>query len=155
LEERLGVARSEIRGLLQQADRRSLLRRLTIAYDYEQWLKQSSEKGCLVIMTCVEHTDLTRDPAEVADAYGETVDAIKRSVLNGQQRLDRVIVVPNGHLAPRTAPVPWEQALALLREIPPALEKRGYEPTLNSYGFSKIIRLAIHAHKLGYVLRVV
>ncbi len=154
IEDRLGCERSEIYGLLQKADRLGLLRSLTIEYDHEKWMQSSSEKGCLVVMACVERRDLARELSECASAVCEAVNAVKRDVAP-KQVMRQVFVIPNGHLAPRAKPLPWKRALEILQAVPPALKAQGYEATLGSYGYPKLIQLAINAHKLGYVGRVV
>jgi hypothetical protein len=107
-------------------------------------------------MTCIEETDLARETSERARAYCDTIDAVQQSIVNPDQVLQHIFVVPNGHLAPRSGPgLPWREALEVLQELPPALAERGYVAALNSYGYTKQISLAISAHKLGYVLRVV
>ena len=156
LERELGLSRTEIRGVLRRADARGLLSRLTIDYDYERWLRHSRDKGCVVAMTCVEEADLVRDGTERARAFCRAVTEMVDSIINSKQVLRHVFVVPNGHLAPRSgAGLPWEEALAVLETLPPALEREGFDAKLNSYGYTKIMSLAIHAHKLGYLLRVV
>lgn len=156
LEGTLGLNRAQVRELLTKADEQGLLQRLTIDYDHRQWLRHSREKGCLVVMTCVEETDLKRHISEYVREYCDTIDEIRNGILNEDQTLRHVFVVPNGHLAPRAgAGLPWQDALRVLDELPAGLRQRGYEAQLNSYGYTKIIRLAINAHKLGYVLRVV
>lgn len=156
LEDRLGLRRKEVRDLLRKASRLGLLRQLTIDYDHESWLGHSKEKGCFVVMTCVEESDLDRSVSECANAYCDAIDDIRGAVLNDDQDLKYVFVVPNGHLAPRAGDgLPWEKALAVLRALPDELNKRGYHASLNSYGYTKLINLSINAHKIGYVLRVV
>jgi hypothetical protein len=132
------------------------MQNLTIDYDHECWLSHSSKKGCFVVMTCVEESDLKRSRDDCASAYCDAIDKIRKAVLNPDQVLRDVFVVPNGHLAPRSGSgLPWEQALEVLQSLPPALNERGYRACLNSYGYTKLIRLSINAHKIGYVLRVV
>lgn len=156
LEKALGLPREKIRELLSEASTRGLMHTLTIDYDHECWLRQSSEKGCFVIMSCVERQDLERDRKECVEAYCDAVDEVREAVLNDGHTLRNVFVIPNGHLAPRAGNgLPWREALSVLMDIPPALEKRGYEAALNSYGYTKLIDLGINAHKIGYVLRVV
>lgn len=156
LEKRLGMQRSDVRHLLSKADLLGLMSSLTIDYDHESWLRHSKEKGCFVVMTCVEKSDLARDNSECASAYCDAIDEIKSLILNKGHTLNNVFVIPNGHLAPRAGNgLPWEQALDVLLAIPPALRSRGYDASMNSYGYTKRIKLGINAHKLGYVLRVV
>jgi hypothetical protein len=155
IEATLGCSRKDVFQLFEEADAKGLLRALTIQYDHEQWLKHSREKGCLVVMTGIERGDLARDPKERADAFCGAIDLVKRDVVGSGQVLKHVFVVPNGHLAPRAKPVPWEDALTVLKTLPPALSKRRYKAALNSFGYPKLIELAINAHKVGYVLRVV
>jgi hypothetical protein len=156
LEKQIGLTREDLRDLFRKASALRLMRGLTIDYDHECWLRHSSEKGCFVIMTCVEASDLERDRNDCVNAYCDAVDEIRDAVLNKGHTMQHVFVVPNGHLAPRAGNgLPWKDALEVLLDLPPALEKRGYEAALNSYGYTKLIELGINAHKLGYVLRVV
>lgn len=155
LEAAFGCSRADISRILETAEGLGLLRTLTIEYDHEQWMKHSREKGCLVVMAGVEKSDLARKLDELHSRFCDTIDAVKRDVTNGGQTLRHVFVVPNGHLAPRAKPVDWQEAHALLETLPPALARRKYKASLNSYGYPKLIQLAINAHKLGYVLRVI
>lgn len=156
LENRLGLKRAELLKLKSKADRLGLMQRLTIDYDYEVWMQRSNDKGMLVVMTYVEEHDLNRDPAEYTEAYCDTIDEVRKDILNARQTLTKVAVVPNGHLAPRTEPgTSWQEAVDVLKALPGALAKRGYEAELNSYGYTKVLNLAINAHKRGYLLRVV
>lgn len=161
LEESLGLSRERLNELLHRAKKLGLLRRLTIDYDHERWLRHSREKGCLVIMTCVEESDLRRAIPELASAYCEVIDDLVKAkppqgLLAEGQEIRTVFVVPNGHLNPRSGPgIAWESALPVLRALPDALHEAGYDASLSSYGYEKLIRLAINAHKRGYTLRVI
>lgn len=161
LERKLGLPREKVERLMHEARQCGLMERLTIDYDHERWLRHSRKKGCLVVMTCVEPADLDREINEVADAYCDAIDKLVKmpaplGLLGEGDTLEQVFVVPNGHLNARSGPgIDWQRALVVLDSLPPALEQRGYQAALNSYGYEKLIRLAINAHKLGYVLRVV
>ncbi len=155
IENTLGCTRQDVHKLLEEADSKGLLRGLTIDYDHEQWMRHSREKGCLVVMTGIEQNDLSRDPDERVRAYCDAIDEVKRDVTGSGHVLRHVFVVPNGHLAPRAKPVDWEKALAVLKTFPPALKRRRYKAQLNSYGYPKLIELAMSAHKRGYLLRAV
>jgi hypothetical protein len=161
LEEALGLSRDRLTELMHEAQKLGLMQRLTIDYDHERWLRHSRVKGCLVIMTCVEESDLRREPDELAAAYLGVVDSLvreesPRGLLSDGQELNKVFVVPNGHLNPRSGPgLDWEKALPVLQALPCALNESGYEAALGSYGYEKLIRLAINAHKRGYTLRVI
>jgi DNA-binding Lrp family transcriptional regulator len=156
LEESLGLSRQEIRDKLREVEQLGLLRSLTINYDHDRWMKHSREKGCLVAMTCVEESDLRRDGKECVTAYCDAIDTIKGAIVGKKQSLRHIFVVPNGHLAARSGSgLPWADVLEVLQRLPPELNQRGYKAKLNSYGYTKVISLAINAHKLGYVLRVV
>lgn len=161
LEKKLELQRDQVASLMHKAKRLGLMRRLTIDYDHERWLRHSRVKGCLVIMSGVEETDLRRDVSEVASAFADCVDELvqekpPRGLLSDGQELKQVFVVPNGHLNARSGPgLDWKKALAVLKYLPPELEGRGYEVALNSYGYEKLIRLSINAHKRGYILRVI
>jgi hypothetical protein len=155
IEGTLGCTRQDVHRLLEEVDAKGLLSALTIDYDHEQWMKHSREKGCLVVMTGIEQADLSRDPDERARAFCEAIDAVKRDVTGPEHILRHVFVVPNGHLAPRAEPVNWEEALEVLKTLPPALNRRRYKAKLNSYGYPKLIELAMSAHKRGYLLRAI
>src|ERR1700722_10032021 len=140
IEARLGCERSEIYRLLQEADKMGLLRSLTIEYDHEKWMQNSSEKGCLVVMACVERRDLARELDECAEAVCEAVEAVKRDVAP-RHVMRQVFVIPNGHLAPSAKPLPWKRALEVLQAVPPALAARGFDASLGAYGYPKLIQL--------------
>ena len=159
LRDALGLTQEEARALVMKARSLGLLPGLTIAYDHERWLKQSRDKGCLAVMTYVQRSDLSREEGERASAFCDSIDELRLQIISKVRRkghaLRHVFVVPNGHLAPRSTPVPSARAIEVLQTLPPALIKRGYHARLNSYGYTKLIQLAINAHKLGYVARVV
>jgi hypothetical protein len=160
LERKLGLSREAVDALWHLAAQRGLMKSLTIDYDHERWLRHSRDKGCLVVMSCVEATDLDREVGEIAECYCNVVDKLVKvppphGLLNKEHSLSHVYVVPNGHLDRAGSGIGWKSALEVLKALPPALEQRGYDAMLNSYGYEKLIKLAINAHKLGYVLRVV
>jgi hypothetical protein len=155
IERELGCTRQDVHRLLDEADRKGLLRGLTNDYDHEHWMRYSQEKGCLVVMTGIEEADLTRDPDERSSSFCDAIDDVRIDVLGPGQILREVFVVPNGHLAPRAAPVQWDAALEVLKTFPPALKARRYKARLNSFGYPKLIELAVSAHKRGYLLRAV
>lgn len=158
LERQLGRSRVELDRLLRRAAARGLLQSMGIQYDHVKWMRQSADKGVLLIMACVEKRDLTRPPREYLEGVANAVDEIATGVVNRErhQFLRNVVVVPNGHLDPRgDNKMPWTSVLAVLEGIPPVLEARGFHVHLNSYGHAKVIELAINAHPLGYVLRTV
>jgi len=161
LEETLGHSRERLAELMHEAQELGLMRRLTIDYDHERWLRHSRTKGCLVVMSCVEESDLRRSRDDVAAGFCDAIDELvkeppPRGILSEGQELKKVFVVPNGHLNARSgAGLDWERALPVLQALPNCLEERGYEAALSSYGYEKLIKLAINAHKRGYTLRVV
>jgi hypothetical protein len=161
LQHQLGVSRERANALMHEARELGLLRQLTIDVDPERWLRHSRIKGCLVVMTCVEEGDLRRSRDDVAAKFCDTIDDLvkagpPRGLLGEGDELRDVLVVPNGHLAARAgAGLNWERALEVLQALPPALEARGYRVHLGSYGYEKLIKLAINAHKRGYALYVV
>jgi hypothetical protein len=161
LERKLGLPRERLAALMHTSRQLGLLTSLSADIDHERWLKHSRVKGCLVIMTCVEEGDLRRPIADIANAYCKVVDDLVRSspprgLLGNGDELHDIFVVPNGHLAARAGPgLPWERALEVLQSLPPALGDRGYRAHLSSYGYEKLIKLAINAHKRGYMLCVV
>lgn len=161
LQSRLGLASDRIKELMYEARELGLLRRVTVDVDHERWLRHSKIKGCLVVMTCVEESDLRRPKGEVARAYCATIDDLVRSppplgLLGEGDELTDVFVVPNGHLAARAGRgLEWEPALRVLQSLPPALAEHGYRAHLSSYGYEKLIALTINAHKRGYTLCVV
>lgn len=161
LEASLDLPRERVSSLMHEARKLGLMRRLTIDYDHERWMRHSRVKGCLVVMTCVEESDLERSIDDIASGYCDAIDDLikeeaPRGILGEGQKLDKIFVVPNGHLDARSGTgLKWEEALAVLQGLPPALLERGYDASLSSYGYEKLIRLAINAHKRGYTLRVI
>ena len=161
LQHELGLPREAVAALVYSARQLGLLTSMSGDVDHERWLKHSRIKGCLVIMTCVEESDLRRTKDEIAKGFCDTVDDLVRAppprgLLGEGDNLSEVFVVPNGHLAARAGQgLKWEPTLAVLQTLPPALEARGYQAHLSSYGYEKLIALAINAHKRGYTLSVV
>jgi hypothetical protein len=161
LQSKLGLSRERVNALMHSSRELGLLTSMSLDVDHERWLKHSRIKGCLVIMACVEEGDLRRAKAEVATGLCNIVDDLvkapaPRGLLGDGDELRDVFVVPNGHLAARAGPgLDWERALEVLQALPPALEARGYRAHLSSYGYEKLIKLAINAHKRGYMLCVV
>lgn len=161
LQDSLGVSREEVNALMYLARELGLLTSMSLNVDHERWLRHSRIKGCLVVMACVEESDLRREKAEIASGFCSVInDLVKspapRGLLGDGDELNEVFVVPNGHLAPRAGPgLDWRQALEVLQALPSALEEQGYTAQLGSYGYEKLITLAINAHKRGYTLCVV
>lgn len=161
LQNALSLGREEINALMHSARELGLLRTMSLDVDHERWLRHSRIKGCLVVMTCVEESDLRRDRVEIAAGFCSVInDLVKspapRGLLGDGDELRAVFVVPNGHLAPRAGPgLDWRRAMDVLQALPPALEEQGYRAQLGSYGYEKLITLAINAHKRGYTLCVV
>jgi len=161
LQHSLGLGREEVNELMHSARELGLLTTMSLDVDHERWLRHSRIKGCLVVMTCVEESDLRRERAEIAFGFCNVIDDLVRTpaprgLLGEGDELSEVFVVPNGHLAPRAGPgLDWRRALEVLQALPPALEERGYNAQLGSYGYEKLINLAINAHKRGYTLCVV
>jgi hypothetical protein len=156
--QRLGVEADTAKRLLGQARERRLIDHVTIAVDHNQWMKHSDNKGCLVVMACAEQQDTGRSDGEVAEGVASVVHDCLTRITNEAQWLDWICLVPNVHLAPRE-PVPEDggaRALEMLMAIRRRLEhdfSGGVH--LASFGYSKIIDLAINAHPIGYQIRVV
>lgn len=152
LEERLGLDREQLNMLLAKADQMGLLRRLTIEYDHAKWMRWSRNKGCLVIMTCVEKSDY--QDGNIVERFCDEVTTIRDKIVSGSQELTEVIIVPNVHLTTREdIGDDWEKTITLLQNAKRKLEERDFHVQLNSFGYAKNILLAINAHKLGYVFR--
>lgn len=161
LQRQLGLSREGVAILMHTARQLGLLTSMSLDVDPERWLKHSRVKGCLVIMTCVEESDLRRARAEITKTYCDIVDDLVKApppkgLLGKEDQLTDIFVVPNGHLAARAGPgLDWKRALEVLQAVPPALQERGYKAHLSSYGYEKLIKLTINAHKRGYMLYVV
>jgi hypothetical protein len=156
LEQRLGKTQSEIASLIEEASRLRLLRGVTIAYDHERWMEESSDKGCLLVMACIELIDLDRTEAELYDAFCRAVIAIRDGIVGEQDTLDTVFVMPNVHLGPRLVlATDSEAVVGLIQGATRALEQHGFRAHMNSFGYSKMLDFSINAHPMGYVLRVV
>lgn len=156
LEAQLSLSRESIEALLAEARGLGLLRSLTIAVDHERWMLASADKGSLLVMSCVETIDLTRDRVELIEAFCEEVVAIRDGIVGAGDTLTRAVVMPNVHLAPRVKPPGDSEAVVeLLKKMTAALTGEGFVAEMASFGYSKMLRLAINAHPLGYVLRVI
>lgn len=155
---RLGISEDAAKELLEQAQAQRLVEHVTIAMDHNQWMKHSDNKGCLVVMACAEQHDIHRSDVDIAEGVASVVDACISRITNSAQWLDCICLVPNVHLAPRE-PVPEDggaRALEMLVAIREKLELDfEIKVHLASFGYSKIIELAINAHPIGYQIRVV
>lgn len=155
---RLGVDRGTAEGLLEQAIAQRLVDRLTIAVDHNQWMKHSDNKGCLVVMACAEQQDSRRDDTEIAEGVASVVRDCLTRITNSSQWLDWLCLVPNVHLAPRE-PVPEDGGARALEMLIATRDRLNDDFSggvhLASFGYSKIIDLAINAHPIGYQIRVV
>jgi hypothetical protein len=145
-------------GLLKQAHAQRLIDHATIAVDHNQWMKQSDNKGCLVVMACAEQQDVRRGDTEIAEGVVAVVQDCLSRITNAAQWVDWICLVPNVHLAPRE-PAPDDggaRALEMLLATRDKLDHRFDSGIhLASFGYSKIIDLAINAHPIGYQIRVV
>lgn len=156
LEAHLSLPRESVEELLDEARQKGLLRTLTIAVEHERWMLTSTNKGSLLVMSCVEESDLARDQADLADAFCAEVVAIKNGIIGKGDTLSNAVVMPNVHLSPRaTPPDDSNAAVELLKTMTAALSEQGFAVEMASFGYSKMLRLAINAHPLGYVLRVI
>lgn len=155
---RLGVPEDVAVKLLKQAHAQRLVEHVTIAMDHNQWMKHSDNKGCLVIMVCAEQGDSRRRDTEIAKGVSSVVHACLTRITNPAQWLDWICLVPNVHLAPRE-PVPTDGGARALEMLFATRERLDQDYNcgvhLASFGYSKIIDLAINAHPIGYQIRVV
>jgi DNA-binding Lrp family transcriptional regulator len=154
----LGISETAARKLLDEVYARHLIRGLTVDVDHNRWMKVSDNKGCLVVMACVEATDRARDVDEITGGLTRVVEDCVVRITNDSQWIDAACLVPNVHLAPRE-PAPddgGEHALSTLLSTRAALESYfDFDIHLASFGYSKIIDLAINAHPVGFQIRAV
>jgi hypothetical protein len=156
LEDRLAMPREEIEEVIRMAAKRGLFRSLAPIVDHERWMALSSEKGCLLVMSCVEASDLEREHGDLVDAFCDAVRSIRDGIVGDGDDLQKVFVMPNVHLAPRLELATDSVAtVEILERATSALGELGFEAALGSFGYSKMLELTINAHPLGYVLRVV
>lgn len=152
LAKKLGMDNAKLRKLLAQVYNMGLLRRLTIDYNYEKWMKHSNVKGCLVVMTCIENKDYEREG--LVDAFFDEVVTIRQNIISKDQILDTVIIVPNTHLTePGRLGQRWDKNVELLERLKQKFIGKGFTVQLASFGYAKTLHLVIHGHKLGYVYR--
>lgn len=156
--QRLGVDRDAAMRLLEQAHAQRLVDHVTIAMDHNQWMKHSDNKGCLVVMACAEQQDIRRSDSEIAEGVVSTVRDCLSRITNAAQWIDWICLVPNVHLAPRE-PAPEDGGARALEMLVATRNRLDHDISsgvhLASFGYSKIIDLAINAHPIGYQIRVV
>jgi hypothetical protein len=154
----LGLDKEAAVRLLKQASAQRLIDHVTIAVDHNQWMRESNNKGCLVVMACAEQQDTRRSDAEISQGVVAVVQDCLSRITNTAQWLDWICLVPNVHLAPRE-PAPDDggaRALEMLLAARELLDRRiDSRVHLASFGYSKIIELAINAHPIGYQIRVI
>ncbi len=158
LREALGLETDEIRSLLQMAHQGGLISGLTLNYNHRPWMRLSHDKGCLVVMICVEESDYARTSTEVARSAIKAIGSIRSAVIgkkHGRDRLNHIFLVPNVHLGVRVVVGrDTDRNIAILRGIERGLQ-RNWTVKTNSYGYTKIVELAINAHVIGFVSRTV
>lgn len=149
---KLAMSEAELRKLMARAYEMGLLRHLTINYNFEKWLMHSNVKGCLVVMACIEKEDYEK--GELVDTFCNEVIAIHNGVIGKDNVLDTIVIVPNTHLVePARLGQDWGKNIKLLEKLRQGLVANGFKAKLASFGYTKIMHLVIHGHKLGYVYR--
>jgi hypothetical protein len=156
LASRLSIPRGRVEQLVRRAGARRLLTSLTNRYDNDRWMSASTDKGCLLVMACVEQLDLSRTHDDVVGAFRTAVCEIRNGIIGASQELRTVFVMPNVHLGPRLELATDSSAIvSLISAASNSLKDEGFEVQMNSFGYSKNLEFSINAHPLGYVLRVV
>ena len=156
LQRQLGADRESVKARVARARALGLLPGMAIDYDHEAWMAASRNKGCLLVMMCVEDRDLRRERRELLDAFGGVVMRICDGIVGGGEWLERVYIMPNVHLGPRAElATDAGRTVALMEAAAGELRARDLSCELNSFGYSKMLQLAINAHPMGYVLRVI
>lgn len=154
----LGLDQDAAIRLLKQAHEQRLIDHFTIAVDHNRWMKQSDNKGCLVVMACAEQQDTQRSDTEITEGVVAVVQDCLSRITNTAQWVDWICLVPNVHLAPRE-PAPDDGGARALEMLVTIRDGLGHHfdsgVHLASFGYSKIIDLAINAHPIGYQIRVV
>jgi len=159
LSEALQLAPDQIRELIQLAHERGLITGLTLRYNHRPWMRLSHNKGCLVVMICVEESDYVRSTGQVARSAIQAINGI-RTALVGKKRqadwLNHVFLVPNVHIGVRAVVGgDTDKNIKILSEIESGLRRSRCIVGTNSYGYTKIVEMAINAHVIGFVSRTV
>lgn len=159
LSEVLQLETGQIRELIRLAHERGLIRGLTLHYNHRPWMRLSHNKGCLVVMICVEESDYVRSTAEVARSAVQAISSIRTALIGKKRRLDwlnHVFLVPNVHLGVRVVVGrDTDRNIKILKGIESGLQRSRWTVRTNSYGYTKIVEMAINAHVIGFVSRTV
>ena len=152
LQERLAIEPRELKLLLDRARKSGILRQLTIKKDYRSWLRRSQNKGCLLIMTCIEKGDHQRD--DLADAYCRTVMERRDQLISLGHELEDVVVMPNAHLtSPDELETDSKSCENVIKRIKKGLQAHNLKVFEGSFGYGKQVRLVIMGHPKAYSFR--
>lgn len=145
----LGIDSDELSRLLARARSQKLLTRLRIDKDYRAWLRATSNKGCLVLMTCVEKGDYDRE--SLPRLFLKEVLLLRDKLINGGYRLDDVVLMPNAHLTPgENLEEDGDKAKAVIASIKTVLQQNDLKVLEGSFGFGKRVTLVIRGHTHSY-----
>lgn len=151
---KLGLDSFQAKQLFTKARSMHLLEHLTIKKDYGAWLRNCEEKGCLVVMTCVEAGDFDR--ADLQEAFCEEILAIRKQVTGGSKTLDELVLVPNAHLTPGDKlETDSKRAQAVIERLRTALDGLGMKVHEASFGFGKRVGLVILGHPRSYTFHAI
>jgi hypothetical protein len=159
LSEVLQLETDQVRELIQLAHERGLITGLTLHYNHRPWMRLSHNKGCLVVMICVEESDYVRSTGEVARSAIQAISNIRAALIGKKEKIDwlnHVFLVPNVHLGvPVVVGRDTDRNIKILNGIEAGLQRRKWIVGTNSYGYTKIVEMAINAHVIGFVSRTV
>lgn len=149
---KLGLNEKEVKKLFRKNHEMRLLPGLTINYDHAQWLKHSIEKGCLLVTICIEKYDYEKEDILPNAVYKEIKEI--RDHIVGKGVLNKVFLMPDAHLTEKeNLGKRWLKNIDMMGKIAEKLKENGFEVQLNSFGYTKDLKLAIDGHHLGYVFR--
>jgi len=152
VQKKLKMSKDEFEQLRRELYQKGIFRGLTIDYNYDKWMRHSKNKGCLVVMSCVEKHDYENDC--LAERFCEEVLKIRNSIISENQILDTVVIVPNAHFTePEQLGQQWDKNIEILETCRSVLREKVMKVKLTSFGYGKNFHLFIHGHKLGYVFR--
>ena len=152
LQESLGLESRELKLLLDRARESGILTQLTINKDYRKWLRRSKQKGCLLVMTCIEKGDHQR--ADLVDAYCKTVMKRRDDLIALGYELNDIIVMPNAHLTHRDdLETDSDNCIDIIGQIIKTLQKKKIKVFEGSFGFGKRVKLIIMGHGKAYSFR--
>jgi hypothetical protein len=152
LQERLDIEPRDLKLLLDKGRASGILRQLTIKKDYRSWLRRSRNKGCLLVMTCIEKGDHQRD--DLVGAYCRTVMERRDQLISLGHELEDVIVMPNAHLTNfDELETDSKNCANVIKRIKKGLHTHKLRVFEGSFGYGKQVRLVIMGHPKAYSFR--